>query len=322
MYPVYLEEGRIHNVSSVSEDLTAHPVYLPSRLAVWGTTFRIKLVWYETRPYHIIQEGGCDRPARMAEITVKFLQGWKGSVSIRPDATLIELVTRLCKAAAPELHSSHLASLIVRGRRIDVSASGTMTISALGIVDKTTAMLVLRSPSQIAILRQQEERVQKLEQVEAAARLLSEAAAGDSKQFELTMTNQDGNTIDLPETDRRGFTLGALLHAKGKASSPTHMLPTRAANVAHSTPRTPPPTPRPTCRRSFLSSAPRPSLRHLRLSSSTIARGEWLLHPPPSSPPRPSRPQLPLRWPPHRLRYWRRQRRGRRRWTMRAMWGA
>ena len=32
-----------------------------------------------------------------------------------------------------------------------------------------------------------------------------------------TISNQDGTPIELPEADRRGFTLGALLHAKGAA---------------------------------------------------------------------------------------------------------
>jgi hypothetical protein len=88
------------------------------------------------------------------------------------------------------------------------------------MIDPSTAtlkvMLVLRSAEQVAILHQQEERMQQLMQVEAAARLLSDRVGSASTDFELSIANQDGTQIELPETDRRGFALGTLLHAKGK----------------------------------------------------------------------------------------------------------
>ena len=47
-------------------------------------------------------------------ITVKFLQGYKGSVTCRAAATVEELVTALCTTAG--LERTAIANFIVRGR--------------------------------------------------------------------------------------------------------------------------------------------------------------------------------------------------------------
>mmetsp|Transcript_29360 Transcript_29360/g.71304 ORF Transcript_29360/g.71304 Transcript_29360/m.71304 type:complete len:568 (+) Transcript_29360:23-1726(+) len=151
------------------------------------------------------------------QVNVKFVQGWKGNVSVGTDATLEELVTHLC--ARSNLHSSSIDSLIVRGRRIEVTSSLTSALSDLSISNGTTAMLILRSPQQIELLRQQEERMRKLEECEAAARLLADrdGVEPSGNDYEMNIFTQDGHPIALPEADRRGFLVGVLLHAKGKA---------------------------------------------------------------------------------------------------------
>lgn len=55
-------------------------------------------------------------------------------------------------------------------------------------------MLVLRSPEQLEIFRQQDERMRKLADCEAAARLLSERAGGAGDRdtdYDLTIYNQE-----------------------------------------------------------------------------------------------------------------------------------
>ena len=47
--------------------------------------------------------------------------------------------------------------------------------------------------------------------------MISERAAGDAHgTVEMSLTNQDGSTLELPEADRKALSLGMMLHAKGR----------------------------------------------------------------------------------------------------------
>ena len=71
--------------------------------------------------------------------------------------------------------------------------------------------------------------MKRLADVEAAARLISDRDGAGL--VELSLTNQDGSAISMPEADRKALSLGMMLHAKVRtlilAPSP-HLQPDRA----------------------------------------------------------------------------------------------
>ena len=92
---------------------------------------------------------GTDTPA--AKITVKFLKAWKGEVTIEADAKLEELLSAL--RIASSLDPATCASLIVRGKKIDLSTADRGTIiGALGISHHTPVMLVLHDPQRLQMI--------------------------------------------------------------------------------------------------------------------------------------------------------------------------
>lgn len=105
-------------------------------------------------------------------VTVKFLQGWKGSLNIAETATMAELVAALNDAAS--LRAGDVLSMIMKGKRVDPSKRLAETIASLGIVAGTSIMLVLRSPEERAAAAAQDERAAKMREVGAAAAALSE----------------------------------------------------------------------------------------------------------------------------------------------------
>ena len=156
-----------------------------------------------------------DNPAPL--ITVRCLQGWKGSVSVAASGVLVDFLHALCAAAS--LHDGDVLSMIVRGKRCDPSANLQAPLASLGVVDGAAVMLVVRSPEQRTAIAAQEERTRKLLEVERAAEALSGRVGLDptSDDYALSITNQDGKELELDPTDRKGLALGALLHAKGSA---------------------------------------------------------------------------------------------------------
>ena len=145
-------------------------------------------------------------------IAVKFLKAWKGEVSVAPDATLGQLLAAL--QAASSIEPAACASLIAKGKKIDLgTASRDARIDALGIVHNTPVMLVCHDAAVLTML-ETEKRMKRLADVEAAARLISDRDGGGL--LEMSLTNQDGSAVSMPEADRKALSLGMLLHAKGR----------------------------------------------------------------------------------------------------------
>ena len=143
-------------------------------------------------------------------IAVKFLKGWKGEVAVAPDATLGQLLAALHTASSIE--PAACASLIAKGKKIDLgTASRDARIDALGIVHNTPVMLVCHDAAVLTML-QTERRMKRLADVEAAARLISDRDGAGL--LELSLTNQDGSAVSMPEADRKALSLGMMLHAK------------------------------------------------------------------------------------------------------------
>ena len=149
---------------------------------------------------------------RQKMIAVKFLKGWKGEVAVAPDATLGQLLAALHTASSIE--PAACASLIAKGKKIDLgTASRDARIDALGIVHNTPVMLVCHDAAVLTML-QTERRMKRLADVEAAARLISDRDGAGL--LEMSLTNQDGSAMSMPEADRKALSLGMMLHAKVK----------------------------------------------------------------------------------------------------------
>ena len=152
-------------------------------------------------------------------ITVKCLQGWRGAVQVPSNATVGALVDSIVEAA--NLHQpSDVTSLIIKGRRLDPEAVRTKACAEVGVVNNTPIMLVIRSPTERAAAAAQDMQLKRMRAVEMAAAALSERVGlgpMDGGEYELQLTNQDGSEIKRAPTDRKGFSMGALLHAKAKA---------------------------------------------------------------------------------------------------------
>ena len=104
--------------------------------------------------------------------TLKFLKDWKGEVSVAPEAKLQDLLNALQQASSIE--PSTCASMIVRGKKIDLaSAEMSLSISSMGITNGTAIMLVKHSDQTLKMM-EQERRMSKLGEVEATARMISE----------------------------------------------------------------------------------------------------------------------------------------------------
>ena len=148
-------------------------------------------------------------------IAVKFLKGWKGEVAVAPDATLGQLLAAL--HAASSIEHAACACIIAKGKKVDLStASRDARIDALGIVHNTPVMLVCHDAAVLTML-ETERRMQRLADVEAAARLISDRDGAGL--LEMSLTNQDGSAMSMPEADRKALSLGMMLHAKVKARS-------------------------------------------------------------------------------------------------------
>ena len=161
-------------------------------------------------------------------ITVKCLQGWRGAVQVPSNATVGALVDSIVEAANLQ-QPSDVTSLIIKGRRLDPEAVRTKACAEVGVVNNTPIMLVIRSPTERAAAAAQDMQLKRMRAVEMAAAALSERVGlgpMDGGEYELQLTNQDGTEIKLAPTDRKGFSLGALLHAKAKA-----LLTERSAEV-------------------------------------------------------------------------------------------
>ena len=152
-------------------------------------------------------------------MTVRFLKDWKGSVSVRAAGTVADLVAALCCEAALA-DGDDVVLMIVRGRRFNPAALADSSLASIGVADGGSVMLLLRSPEQRAAVAVADERMSRLHEVETAAAAMAERVGlgpVDGRGFDLTITNQAGAVIELPESGRRAFALGALLHAKGRA---------------------------------------------------------------------------------------------------------
>ena len=150
------------------------------------------------------------------EITVKIVKDFKGSVTVRSDGVLADLLRAIEGAGLP---ASQVANFIIRGKRVDASASADAPLASLGVTNNSTVMLVRRTEGEIAAARAmaaQEERARRLADVEAAAKLLTQREGGIGN-YELSLTDQDGRPISMPAVDRKSLSLAYLLHAKGRA---------------------------------------------------------------------------------------------------------
>ena len=154
--------------------------------------------------------------ADSADITVKIVKDFKGTVTVRADGVLGDLLQAIEGAGLP---ASQVANFIIRGKRIDASASADAPLASLGVANNLTVMLVRRTEGEIAAARAmaaQEERARRLADVEAAAKLLTQREGGIGN-YELSLTDQNGRPISMPAVDRKSLSLAYLLHAKGRA---------------------------------------------------------------------------------------------------------
>ena len=152
-------------------------------------------------------------------MTIKCLQGWKGTLVLSCESKLSDFLVALQEAAS--IDAGDVLLLIVRGKRVEpTSVEHSTALTAIGMSHNTAVMLVIRPPEERAALREREEKLQRLRQVEMACEALS-ARVGlqvdNRDDYSLSITNQDGTELVIEGTDRRGLALGALLHAKGAA---------------------------------------------------------------------------------------------------------
>ena len=146
-------------------------------------------------------------------ITVKFLKAWKGEVAVAPDATLDQLLLALHTASSIE--PAACASLIAKGKKVDLGTLRSTRIDTLGIVHNTPVMLVCHDAAVLTMF-ETERRMKWLADVEAAARLISDRDGAGL--LEMSITNQEGSAMSMPEADRKALSLGMMLHAKVKAA--------------------------------------------------------------------------------------------------------
>ena len=170
-----------------------------------------------------------------AEITVKIVKDFKGTVTVRADGVLGDLLQAIEGAGLP---ASQVANFIIRGKRVDASASADAPLASLGVANNSTVMLVRRTEGEIAAARAmaaQEERARRLADVEAAAKLLTQREGGVGN-YELSLTDQNGRPISMPTVDRKSLSLAYLLHAKGRAQldNATQTVPPPGAAAAAS----------------------------------------------------------------------------------------
>ena len=108
-------------------------------------------------------------------ITLRCLQGWKGSISLHPDANLEEFIASLLREASPTItQRGDILSFIVKGKRIELATcEDSAACASLGMSDGAAVMVVLRSADERAALAATEQRLAKLRQVERAAEALA-----------------------------------------------------------------------------------------------------------------------------------------------------
>ena len=172
------------------------------------------------------------------EITVKIVKDFKGSVTVRSDGVLGDLLQAIEGAGLP---AAQIASFIIRGKRVEAQSSVDAPLASLGVANNSTVMLVRRTEGEIAAVRAmaaQEERARRLADVEAAAKLLTQREGGIGN-YELSLTDQNGRLITMPAVDRKSLSLAYLLHAKGRAqldnASQTVPPPGAATSASQST---------------------------------------------------------------------------------------
>ena len=146
------------------------------------------------------------------DITVKIVKDFKGSVTVRADGVLGDLLQAIEGAGLP---ASQVANFIIRGKRVDASASA-QPLASLGVANNSTVMLVRREIAAARAMAAQEERARRLADVEAAAKLLTQREGGIGN-YELSLTDQNGRPVSMPAVDRKSLSLAYLLHAKGRA---------------------------------------------------------------------------------------------------------
>lgn len=141
--------------------------------------------------------------------------------SIPDDSPLSALLSAIARATGREVAD---VSLICRGKRLDVALAAE-PLGRLGVTNGSTAIVMLKAGAVAAAqvdstLAQASEQQERIEKAKRAARLLSErlgAEADYNGGVELGLFNERGQAIELPQADRRGLSLGYLLHAKAKA---------------------------------------------------------------------------------------------------------
>ena len=84
------------------------------------------------------------------EITVKIVKDFKGSVTVRSDGVLGDLLQAIEGAGLP---ASQVANFIIRGKRVDAQSSADVPLSQLGVTNNSTVMLVRRTEGEIAAAR-------------------------------------------------------------------------------------------------------------------------------------------------------------------------
>mmetsp|Transcript_15995 Transcript_15995/g.39286 ORF Transcript_15995/g.39286 Transcript_15995/m.39286 type:complete len:676 (+) Transcript_15995:79-2106(+) len=142
------------------------------------------------------------------------------AAEMAPDASLATLLAHIARAAGRDTRD---VSVLIKGKRLD-SVRGAESLSALGIVDGVTAIVMIKSSAAAAVVNMHAAtataRRESLDKAERAARVVSERLGHEGESVsggaELELYNQNGKRIEVPDTDRRGLALGYLLHAKAK----------------------------------------------------------------------------------------------------------
>lgn len=98
-------------------------------------------------------------------------------------------------------------------------------------VTAATRVLVLRGGEAATGLRDEEQRLARLERVRASAAALAGRREESDAAHSLVLSNQAGEALQLSDVDRQCITSGVLLHAQGKALLARGAPPAEAASV-------------------------------------------------------------------------------------------
>ncbi|KAG8469001.1 hypothetical protein KFE25_007519 [Diacronema lutheri] len=152
---------------------------------------------------------------------VKLVKSELQSAQVADDAMLAELLDIVARASRVDPAD---VSLLCNGKRLD-SSRAAEPLARLGVVDGATAIVMVKAGAAAGaqVDRAAEDAARRrasLGKAVDAARIIAERHGDAHVALDggtaLTLYNERGQEIELPEADRRGLAIGYMLHAQAK----------------------------------------------------------------------------------------------------------